>query len=89
MSDKFNIGHHEKAVKPVAQDPYDSSSSSLSVEILQKSVPKLPHEADQSTRDQETEIRPEIIQAGEDIAAGMKDTDRAPVLNEVYKGQKK
>ena len=73
---------------PPKNQSNDLSASSLSVEILQQPVPKLPHEADQSTRDQDAPVRPEIIQAADDVKAGLKDTGRAPVVNEVYKRQK-
>lgn len=67
----------------------ESANSDLSVEILQQPVPKLPHEADQSTRNKETEIRPEMLQAKRDVESGMQDTGRLPVVNEVYRRQKK
>ncbi len=89
MINKLDAGQNAKAVNPLERPPTETSTSSLSVEILQQPVPKLPHEADQSTRNQDTEIWPEIIQAGDDVAAGLKDTDRSPVVNEVYKRQKR
>ncbi len=89
MSDPSRVGHNDKALAPLKRSSTDVSSSSLTVEILQQPAPKLPHEADQSTRNQQTDIRPEILQAADDVAAGLKDTGRAPVVNEVYKRQKK
>ena len=89
MSDKINVGQNDKAANPLERPPTDTSSSSLSVEILQQPAPKLPHEADQSTRNQKTDVRPEIVQAADDVAAGLKDTGRSPAVNEVYKRQKK
>ena len=85
-------------VKPFATDSAAKSTTEqtgalaardLSVEILQKTVDKLPHEADQSTGNQKTEVRPEIVQAKHDIETGQQDTDRAPVTNEVYRRQKR
>ena len=88
MKVKPNINQSEGTSKPPLPQPSAPATSGLSVEILQQPVPKLPHEADQSTRDQETEIRPEMLQAEPDVGAGMQDTDRSPVVNEVYRGQK-
>ena len=82
-----NDGNDVAAPKP----PQSTApvASNLSVEILQQSVPKLPHEADQSTTNQETEIRPEMMQAEHDLQAGIKDTSRAPKVNEAYRRQKR
>ena len=89
MSTKSTIESLQETAKSPLQQPPTPATSGLSVEILQQPVPKLPHEADQSTANQETEIRPEMIQAKRDIEAGLQDTGRLPVVNEVYKRQKK
>lgn len=48
-------------------------------------APRLPHERDESSDSQQTpEVHPVIEQAGADLAAGRVDTDRGPVLDEVY-----
>ncbi|GEM_PF-3969598 len=89
MKVKPNINRSDETSKPPLPQPSPRANSGLSVEILQQPVPKLPHEADQSTSNQETEIRPEMLQAEHDVEAGMQDTGRSPVVNEVYKRQKK
>ena len=89
MKVKPNINQSEGTSKRPLPQASAPATSGLSVEILQQPVPRLPHEADQSTRDQETEIRPEMLQAEHDVGAGMQDTDRSPVVNEVYQEQKR
>ncbi len=85
----MTTNQHNKHIDSRMQQSSVLLNSDLEVEILQQPVPKLPHEADQSTSNQEAEIRPEMIQAGKDIAAKMQDTGRSPVVHEVYKRQKK
>lgn len=55
---------------------------------MQKTVPLLPHEMDQSTLNQVDPIHPVIEQAAKDIARGLKDTDRGEEVNRVYQRQK-
>ena len=77
-----------ETAKPPPKPPRVPAPDTLSVKILQKPVPKLPHEADQSTRDQKSELRPEIVQAAHDLTARLQDTGRAPLADEVYRRQK-
>lgn len=80
---------NDETAKPPMRNSATPAAATLSVEILQQPVSKLRHEADQSTKDQETEIRPEMIQAEHDLQAGMQDTSRSPNLDTVYRRQKK
>jgi hypothetical protein len=89
MKPKADTTPEDPRSKRAMRPPAVSAPSVLSVEILQHPVPKLPHEADQSTTNQQTEIRPEMLQAERDLEAGMQDTGRSPVVNEVYRRQKK
>ena len=89
MSTSPHKNHSDDSAKPPLKESSVPSNSDLNVEILQQSVPKLPHETDQSTSNQETDIRPEMLQAGKDINAGVQDTGRLPVVHEVYKRQKR
>jgi hypothetical protein len=50
-------------------------------------VPRLPHERDESADEQQTVPRKVIQQAAEDIERGLVDTDRGPVVDEVYEKQ--
>lgn len=50
-----------------------------------KSSPRLPHEHDESADSQHTEEpSPEMKQAHADLERGLVDTDRSPVIDEVY-----
>lgn len=46
--------------------------------------PKLPHERDESSESQASTPRRVIRQAHEDLKRGLVDTDRGPVVDEVY-----
>lgn len=47
-------------------------------------APKLPHEHDESSTSQDSTPRRVIRQAHDDLERGLVDTDRGPVLDEVY-----
>jgi len=51
-----------------------------------ESLPRLPHERDESTNSQEaTDGPPEVGKRGhDDVERGLVDTDRGPVLDKVY-----
>jgi len=51
-------------------------------------VPRLPHEHDESSDSQQTEPRPVIRQAHDDLEAGRVDTDRGTPAHETYQKQK-
>ncbi len=89
MSTKGVENQEEETAKSQLRQSSVAAASTLSVEILQHPVSNLPHEADQSTKNQETEIRPEMLQAEQDIESGMQDTGRSPLVDEVYRRQKK
>jgi hypothetical protein len=46
-----------------------------------KRSPRLPHERDESTDSQSGDHQPVIEQAGKDIARGLVDTDRGPLMD--------
>ncbi|MEY4563216.1 MAG: hypothetical protein RLZZ618_2493 [Pseudomonadota bacterium] len=53
------------------------------------SVPRLPHEHDESSDSQKQEaVRPEIKQAHRDVTRGLVDTDRGPPADAAYRRQK-
>ncbi|PPE69844.1 hypothetical protein IS481_05840 [Caldimonas thermodepolymerans] len=58
----------------------------------QRRLPRLPHERDESS-DSQDQLAPEQLermqQAGEDLARGLEDTDRGPVMDKVYREQLK
>ena len=49
-----------------------------------KRSPRLPQERDESTDSQTGDRQPIIEQARKDVARGLVDTDRGPVMDEVY-----
>jgi len=51
------------------------------------SSPRLPHEHDESADSQSSEPRADMIQAHADVERGLVDTDRGPVIDEVYEHQ--
>jgi hypothetical protein len=58
------------------------------VNILQKTVLKLPHELDESVNPDPPEAQPVMKQAAKDIARGLVDTDRGVAVDVTYKKQK-
>jgi hypothetical protein len=55
----------------------------------QESVPRMPHERDESSDSQVTqEPRPLMRKAHDDVQAGRVDTDRGVPMNEAYQRQK-
>lgn len=53
-----------------------------------ESVPRLPHERDESSDSQQSQPRPRIKQAHDDLAQGRTDTDRGPPADAAYERQK-
>ncbi|MET0335938.1 MAG: hypothetical protein ABW190_16855 [Rhizobacter sp.] len=54
-----------------------------------RSVPRMPHERDESSDSQVTPApRPLMRKAHDDLAAGRVDTDRAAPMNDAYQRQK-
>ncbi|HZE92600.1 MAG TPA: hypothetical protein VE029_12970 [Rhizobacter sp.] len=51
-------------------------------------APRLPHEHDESSDSQTSEVRPIIQQAHDDLEAGMVDTDRGVPMDQAYQQQK-
>lgn len=49
-----------------------------------RAEPRLPHERDESADNQAGPVSPVIEQARRDVERGLKDTDRGPVMDEVY-----
>ena len=56
---------------------------------MDESAPRLPHERDESSDSQESEPRPEMRQAHDDVVSGKVDTDRGTPSNEAYQKQKR
>lgn len=52
------------------------------------SMPRLPHEHDESSDSQTSGVRPIIKQAHDDIASGKVDTDRNLPMQQAYERQK-
>jgi len=52
------------------------------------SAPRLPHEHDESSDSQASEVRPIIKQAHDDLASGKVDTDRSLPMHRAYERQK-
>jgi hypothetical protein len=54
--------------------------------VQERSVPRLPHEHDESADSQNSEEPQAVIQqAHDDVQRGLVDTDRAPGMGQVYK----
>lgn len=65
--------------------PTHQRNSRVEVSILQKRVPRLPHERDQSADNEASEPREVIKQAAADLDRGLKDTDRSVLTNQTYR----
>ena len=68
-------------------DPTTHDSGQTTPQKNGKESPKLPHERDESSDSQTSEPRKVIRQAHDDLARGLVDTDRGPLLDELYKKQ--
>jgi hypothetical protein len=66
------------------EDPTPGRSSHTTPEVKGRLAPRLPHERDESSDSQTSAPRPVIEQARQDVRRGLVDTDRGPVLDEVY-----
>jgi len=56
--------------------------------IDSESAPRLPHEHDESSDSQVSDVRPVMKQAHDDVTAGKVDTDRGPPMHDAYQRQK-
>jgi len=56
---------------------------------LDQSKPRLPHERDESSDSQQSEPRPKIRQAHDDLVSGKVDTDRGTPAHDAYQKQKR
>jgi len=72
------------APAPKVEDPTPGRASHTTPEVQGQPAPRLPHERDESSDSQTSAPQPIIEQARQDVRRGLVDTDRGPVLNEVY-----
>ena len=70
------------ADQPADPPPHDSGQTTP--QAADGRAPRLPHERDESSDSQQTMPQPVMQQAAEDLQRGLQDTDRGPVMDEVY-----
>jgi hypothetical protein len=69
-----------KAADPIPHESGHTTPSTVGAEP----APRLPHEHDESSDSQTSQPREVIKQAHDDLANGLVDTDRGPVLEQLY-----
>jgi hypothetical protein len=73
----------DPTVEPVPPDSGHTTTTTNDAEV----APRLPHERDESSDSQNGGPRRVMQQAKDDVERGMVDTDRGPVLDDVYEKQ--
>lgn len=63
----------------------DAGQGDTRVSSDQESVPRLPHERDESADSQNSPPRADIEQASRDLKRGLQDTDRGPLADSAYR----
>ena len=74
------VDERNSHTKPVQQKPGGTD--------IPGSVPRLPHERDESSDSQQSEPRAVIRQAHDDLESGRVDTDRGAPAHDAYQKQK-
>ncbi len=67
-----------------SDEPITPAEANVQVSIGQDSVPRLPHEHDESADSQTSEPRAVMQQAAKDLKRGLVDTDRGDEANRTY-----
>jgi hypothetical protein len=76
--------HHDSSVPKLAPESAATTDANVQVSIGQDSVPRLPHEHDESADSQTSEPRAVMQQAAKDLKRGLVDTDRGAEANQTY-----
>ncbi len=79
-----NAPRHDASVPKPAPESGATSDANVQVSIGQDTVPRLPHEHDESADSQTSEPRAVIQQAAKDLKRGLVDTDRGDEANRTY-----
>ncbi len=74
---------HDSSVSDSPDEPTPADGN-VQVSIGQLTVPRLPHEHDESADSQTSEPRAVIQQAAKDLKRGLVDTDRGQEANRIY-----
>lgn len=75
------------AAQPAPDEPPPHDSGQTTPHLTPGAGPRLPHERDESSDSQPQAPGKVIRQAGKDVERGLVDTDKGPVLDEVYERQ--
>jgi hypothetical protein len=66
------------------KDPTPGGSGQTTPHLNEGLAPRMPHERDESSDSQAAAPQPIIEQARRDVERGLVDTDRGPVLDDLY-----
>lgn len=88
MSSQNEKSPIDKAVAPAQRAPVPKAKSGTTPAVTQPASPRLPHEHDESADSQASEEPREVMkQAKKDLDGGLVDTDRGPVVHELYEAE--
>ena len=84
----MNTATHHKGERPAAKKARDPKVHGETLPVLSGDrAPRLPHEHDESSSSQTSEVTDGMKRAYDDAQSDVEDTDRAPPMDELYQRQ--